>query len=590
MVRRYAGGLAMATAAVALWLAPAAGAATRQATARGSAGAAATVDPLATRAAIQTLRKGGNATDAAIAAAAVLGVVEPYSCGIGGGGFWISYNASRHRILTLDSREKAPAAMRPDSFMENGRPLGFDDARFSGLSIGVPGTLANWQRALNRSGTMTLREVLQPAIRIARRGFVVDQTFYDQTAAAAPYFDDVPSTRAIYLDADGTPRDVGTRVRNPDLARTYALIARRGIGAFYGGRLANAMAAAAQNPPIDARADHVWRHGLLTADDLAHYRVRVRPAAHSTYHGLDVYGIGPPSSGGSTVAEILNIVEGFPAADETETLHRFIEASRYAFADRNAYLADPSFFDVPLAGLLSKGFAGERRAHVGETAAAGTVAPGNPYDDARETPAGRAADYHPGQSTTNMSIADSHGDTVEYTFTIESTGGAGIVVPGYGFLLNNELTDFNYDSTTHPNRPEPGKRPRSSIAPTLVFKDGRPYLAVGSPGGATIITTVAQILLERLELRRSLPQSIAAPRLSQRNSSTTQVEPGFEASPLGLALAARGQRYAEVTDQRGEIGAATGIEFRGRHGLLAAAEPVRRGGGSAMVVTPRGTR
>ena len=586
-MRKHARALAAAAVATMLWGAPAAQAVTKQPTARGKGGAAATVDPLATRAAIGVLRDGGNATDAAVAAAAVLGVVEPYSCGIGGGGFWVSYDARRGRVSTLDSREKAPAAMRPTSFMENGEPLSFNDARFSGLSVGVPGTPAGWQRALNRTGTMPLRRLLRPAIRIARRGFAVDQTFYDQTLAAAPYFDDVPSTRALYLDPDGTPRDVGTRIRNPDLARTYRLIARRGVRAFYRGRIARAIAAAAQNPPVDARADHTWRRGLMTADDLRAYRVRVRPPVHTTYRDLDVYGMAPPSSGGSTVAEALNIIEGFPAASESETLYRFLEASRLAFADRNAFVADPSYFDVPLAGLVSKGFAGERRAEMPLMAPPGSVPPGNPYDDQRETPPPLAAAYHPGQSTTNLTVVDKRGNTVEHTFTIESTGGSGIVVPGYGFLLNNELTDFNYDSLTHPNKADSGKRPRSSIAPTIVFRDGAPWLAVGSPGGATIITTVLQILVERIDLRRSLPAAIAAPRLSQRNSPTTQVEPGFAESPLGVTLAARGERFAVSPAMRGEIGAATGIEFRPGGGLLAAAEPVRRGGGSAMVVRPR---
>jgi gamma-glutamyltranspeptidase/glutathione hydrolase len=563
--------LAVIAVALAALLAPAAQAATKQATAVGRGGAAATVDLHGTAAAIEILRKGGNATDAAVAAAAVLGVVEPYSCGIGGGGFWVSYDRATRRVTTIDGRERAPAAMRPGSFMEGGRALTMTEARWSGLSAGVPGTVSQWARALRRDGSMTLAQVLAPAIRIARRGFLVDQTFYDQTQAAAELFDDVPSTRALYLDADGTPRDVGTRIRNPDLARTYELIARRGERGFYRGALARAIAAAAQTPPVDAGTGHAWRPGLMTAADLRRYRARVRPPVSARYRGLKVFGMGPPSSGGTTVLEALNVLEGYRplGADRPEALHRMIEASRLSFADRNAYIADPAFADVPVPGLLSDDYAAQRRSQIGPTAATSPVAPGDP----------------PGQSTTHITVADHDRNVVTYTFTIESTGGNGIVVPGYGFLLNNELTDFNYDSLTHPNRADSRKRPRSSIAPTIVLlRDGRPALAVGSPGGATIITTVLGILVHRFDLGDSLPAAIAAPRISQRNQARTQVEPGYAESPEGVALAGRGHRFTVSVDAGGEIGAATGIELRRGGRFLAAAEPVRRGGGSALVV------
>jgi gamma-glutamyltranspeptidase/glutathione hydrolase len=299
--------------------------------------------------------------------------------------------------------------------------------------------------------------------------------------------------------------------------------------------------------------------------------------------------MGPPSSGGSTVAEILNILEaaGPRPATYADTLHRFVEASRLAFADRNAFVADPGFFAVPLRGLVSDSFAAERAARIGPTAATSPVPPGDPSDDRGPARAGEAAVTHPRQSTTHLTVADRRGNVVAYTFTIESTGGNGIVVPGYGFLLNNELTDFNFDSLNHPNKADSRKRPRSSMAPTIVLREGRPVLAVGSPGGATIIGTVAQILLERIWMARTLPEAIAAPRLSQRNAPATQVEPGFEASPEGRALAARGHRFTVSATAHGEIGAATGIELGRRGRMLAAAEPVRRGGGSAMVVRRR---
>jgi gamma-glutamyltranspeptidase / glutathione hydrolase len=560
----------------------------KQPTAVGSGGAAATVDLAGTRAAIQTLRQGGNAIDAAVAAAGVLGVTEPFSCGIGGGGFMVIRTANG-TVTTIDSREESPATMQPDSFWENRAPLPFNDARWSGLSAGVPGTVAGWDHALRRYGTWSLGAALQPGIRVARDGFTVDRTFVSQTEPNVDWFDDVPSTAAIYLDRDGTPRNEGSTLRNPDLARTYREIARSGPSAFYLGPIAEAIVEAAQHPPIADDANHRWRPGLLTLADLSRYSAPERTPTRIGYRGLDVWGIGPPSSGGSTVGEALNILEGYSdlAGNRTRALHLFLEASRFTFADRNAYLADPDFFDVPLAGLLSDSFAAERRALIDERhAATSPVAPGNPYDnqgDSGGASPGSATISHPRQSTTHLVVSDVNGNVVSYTFTIESTGGNGIVVPGYGFLLNNELTDFNFDSTSHPNRAAGDKRPRSSMSPTIITRDGQPFLAVGSPGGSTIPPTVLQVLLERLDLGRTLPQAIAQPRAAQRNTATTTAEPNFISSHEGRALA---KRYGHAFTSTAEIGAVTGIEFLSAGRTLAAAEPVRRGGGSAAVVQP----
>jgi gamma-glutamyltranspeptidase/glutathione hydrolase len=264
-----------------------------------------------------------------------------------------------------------------------------------------------------------------------------------------------------------------------------------------------------------------------------------------------------------------------------------LEASRYTFADRNAYLADPDFFDVPLSGLLSDSFAAERRALIDKNhAATSPVPPGDPYDnqgDPSDAPQASATVSHPRQSTTHLVVSDAQGNVVSYTFTIESIGGNAIVVPGYGFLMNNELTDFNFDSLTHPNRADGDKRPRSSMSPTIVTKDGAPFIAVGSPGGSTIPGTVLQVLLERLDLGKSLPDAIATPRAVQRNSATTTAEPAFINSSDGKALL----RYGHVFTSTPEIGAVTGIEFLGGGQTLAAAEPVRRGSGSAAVVSPQ---
>jgi len=552
-------------------------------TSSGYGGAAATVDRLATKAAIDTLRRGANATDAAVTAAAVLGVTEPFSAGIGGGGFMVSYDAAKRRVTTIDHRERAPLAMNAESFVENGEPLAFNAARYNGMSVGVPGTVLGWERALRRHGTITLAQALAPAIRVARRGFVIDDTFFAQVEENRPYFNDVPATAALYLDDDLTPRDVGTVFRNPDLARTYRLIARRGARGFYRGPLASAIAATVRSPQISPQADHVWRPGVMTPEDLRAYTAPERTPVHSTYRGLDVYGMGPPSSGGLTTAEALNILEGYdlrgmPRADAQ---HLVLEASRLAFADRGAYIADRRFFAVPRTGLLSKDFAATRRALIGEGAGTSPAAPGDPYAfDGGVPRAGQpSVTSTRAGTTTHITVADKRGDVVSYTFTIESTGGAGLVVPGYGFLLNNELTDFNFTSRTHPNRVQGGKRPRSSMAPTIVLRNGRPWLGLGSPGGSTIITTVLGLLVNRIDFDMQLPAAIAAPRASQRDTAATVAEAAFLKSPEAAALAARGHAFTPI----GEIGAATGIELFGPGAMLAVAEPVRRGGGSALI-------
>jgi gamma-glutamyltranspeptidase/glutathione hydrolase len=527
------------------------------------------VDPGATAVAIEILGHGGNAVDAAVAAAATLGVVEPFSCGIGGGGFMVVYRASDRTVTTIDARETAPSAFRPDAFLENGRPIPFADAVTSGLGVGVPGTLRGWEVALARFGTLPLQRLLAPARTIAATGFVVDQTFHDQVVANAARFAKFSSTSALYLP-DGQAPAVGSILRNVDLAATYAQIGG-GADSFYGGKIAEAIADSVQRPPVNPGVTGV-RPGLLTVSDLAAYRAPLRPPTHITYRGLDVYGMGPPSSGGSTVGEALNILEGFDLAglDPVTRRHLYLEASALAFADRNRYLADSDSVDVPLAGLLSDSYAAERRTLIAPTT-------GVPY------PAGDPTD-NGGPSTTHLTVSDRWGNVVSYTFTIEQIGGSGIVVPGSGFLLNNELTDFNFTPGTA-NSPAAGKRPRSSMSPTIVLAGREPLVALGSPGGATIITTVLQILVDHFDAGLSLLDAVAAPRVSQRNSQPATAEPAFIASPEAAALTALGHRFTSTP----EIGAATGIRFFPGGLLQAVAEPTRRGGGSAMVVEPVAT-
>ncbi len=561
-------------------------------TAVGTGGAVASVDSEATRIGLDVLRSGGNAVDAAVATAAALGVTEPYSAGVGGGGFFTYYDAATKRVLTIDGREMAPAAFTETVFQENGAPIPFAEAVTSGLSVGVPGTPMTWQLALDRWGTRSLKRSLAPASALARRGFVVDATFRQQTADNEARFRDFPASRDLFLPGGALPV-VGTRFPNPDLARTYDELGRRGIGALYSGPIGRDLVRTAQRPPVDPASTRKVRPGLVTASDLRAYYAPFRAPTKISYRGLDVYGMAPPSSGGSTVGEALNILErsDVPGMDPVQYLHHYLEASKLGFADRNRYVGDPDFVDVPLRELLSDGFAAERACLIkpGSVLPA-PQAPGSPDGSYGGCPAAattRDAGDHEGLSTTHLTTADRWGNVVAYTLTIEQTGGSGITVPGRGFLLNNELTDFNFGppapGVVDPNLPASGKRPRSSMTPTIVLSGGKPLLALGSPGGATIITTVLQILTGRLDQRMTLPEALAAPRASQRNSATTQAEPAFIASDAGKALDLLGHDYAEVA----ELGAATGIEI-GRGGrFVAAAEPWRRGGGSAGVVHPR---
>ncbi|MFI5958208.1 gamma-glutamyltransferase [Cryptosporangium sp. NPDC051539] len=551
------------------------------ATAIGYGGAVSTVDPDATAIGIEVLRKGGNAVDAAVATAAALGVTEPYSSGVGGGGFFVYYDAERKRVYTIDGRETAPKTFTPAVFTENGRPIPFDDVVTSGLSVGVPGTPLTWARALDSWGTRNLAQSLAPATDLARKGFVVDRTFHDQTADNAARFALFPATKALFLPGGRLPA-VGTTLRNPDLARTYETLAKTGVEAVYHGPIGADIVRTAQHPP----ATKAVRKGQLTTADLAAYTAPFRAPTRTGYEGLDVYSMAPPSSGGTTVGEALNIVEhaGLNGLGPTGYLHRYLASSTLAFADRNRWVADPDVQDVPVSGLLSDRFAATRSCLIDPGRALTTPQPpGDPRTVGGHCarPAGSPAPTpYEGNSTTHLTVADRWGNVVAYTLTIEQTGGSGITVPGRGFLLNNELTDFNFTPVTpgvpDPNLPGPGKRPRSSMAPTIVLSHGRPLLALGSPGGATIITTVLQILLGRLDRGLSLPQAIAAPRASARNGKAVEAEPSFDTR----ALTALGWTFTPVK----EIGAATGIEFLHDGRLLAAAEPVRRGGGSAAVV------
>jgi len=565
----------------------------------GRGGAVSSVDPYATRIGLRVLADGGSAADAAVATAAALGVTEPYSSGIGGGGFFLHYDAQTGKVSTIDGRETAPRRITRDAFIDpdTGDPYPFfPDLVTSGVSVGVPGTPRLWGKALRRFGTLRLGQALRPAADLARDGFRVDATFNLQTEENAERFREIRSTRRVFLRDGEAPR-VGTVFRNPDLARTYRTLGREGVRWLYNGRLGAQVARTVQDPPAVPGTDLPVPPGSMTRADLRDYDAPYRRATAVRYRGLDVYGMPPPSSGGSTIGESLNILEHVRVGRRAPapSLHSYLESTALAYADRAAYLGDSDFVDVPLRGLLSEGFGRERACLIDpDEAAEKPVAAGEPdgsYGGCDPAGRGAAGPDHEGLSTTHLSVVDRTGDVVSYTLTIEQTGGSGIVVPRRGFLLNNELTDFSLEYVQgDPNRIQPGKRPRSSMAPTIVLRDGEPWLAVGSPGGSTIITTVLQVLLNRIDLGMNLAEAVEAPRASQRNTPTVTAEQEF-IDVYGAVLQRRyGHEFApagEPGTSAADIGAVAAIELRRSGQLLAVAEPERRGGGDAGVVRPR---
>jgi gamma-glutamyltranspeptidase/glutathione hydrolase len=462
----------------------------------------------------------------------------------------------------------------------------------SGLSVGVPGTPALWDTASKQFGTWGLNRLLRPAEQLATKGFLVDSTFTAQTAANAERFRLFPETERIFLPG-GQPPVTGTTFRNPDLAATYRILGRDGVDAIYAGPVGKAVVDAARAPAT--RPGTTVYPGQITEADLRAYRVRQPQPITSRYRGLTVYGMPVPSSGGIAVAETLNLLEAYDrktgtalsATSDAQYLHRFGEASATAFADRNRYVGFVPA--VPVAELTSQKYADERACLLfdPDRAQPRPIPFGTP-DGSYHCTASRvtqpaATDDH---GTTHLVATDRWGNVASYTMTIEQTGGSGITVPGHGFLLNNELTDFNFvplqAGVPDPNLPDAGKRPRSSISPTILMKDGRPWLALGSPGGATIITTVLQVATGYIDRDLSLVDAIAAPRFSSRNGTASDAEPAIAGGPLGTELRALGH----TLNTNPEIGAATAIRLLTGGRLIAAAEPTRRGGGAAAVVTP----
>jgi gamma-glutamyltranspeptidase / glutathione hydrolase len=570
----------------------------------GTGGAVASMDLGASRAGIDVLRRGGNAVDAAVATASALGVTVPFVAGPGGGGFMVIYNARTHTVTTIDGRETCPAACTSNLFVDptTGNPMDYTAASDQPLSTGVPSMVATWATAVHDYGRLSLGADLQPAIRVARRGFAVNFDFNQLEQSGLSTLQAYPASRSLLLTAAGDPLPTGTWLRNPDLAHTYELIARDGPSALYDGPIGAAIVQADDHPVLTPGQTIVTTPGIMTMNDLRSYRTRILAPTQVTYRGLTIDGMAPPSSAGSTEGEILNILNGYPLGSEprAEAVFQYLEASRLAYADRDAYVGDPDYVHVPLAGLLDPAFAATRRCLIGSTALTSPVAAGSPFapfPGCGGTPATtQASSASPEAHHTNNIVAeDKWGDIVAYTNTINFFGGSGQVVPGYGFLLNDELTDFDFAPSSpgayDPNLPAPGKEPRSSMGAVIALRDGQPQFAIGAAGGSTIITTVVQTLINHVDFGMSLPAALAAPRVSQTNSSTSLAEPDFYNSALAHQLTSQyGEQFTLATGPILPLdnypGDATALQMLGGARAEAIAEPVRLGGGSALAVQP----
>jgi gamma-glutamyltranspeptidase/glutathione hydrolase len=576
----------------------------KQPVAVGTGGAVASMDLGASRAGITVLNEGGNAIDAAVATASAMGATIPFVAGPGGGGFMVIYLAKTHQVVTIDGRENCPAACTPAMFTDpkTGQPLDYTFASDQPLATGVPAMVATWDKAIHRYGKLSLAADLQPAINVAGQGFDVNADFRQLEQSDLPELRAYPASRSLLLTKAGNPLPVGFHLRNPDLAKTYRLLASHGPSYLYDGPIGRAIVRADDHPVLTPGQQVVKLPGIMAMSDLRGYRAQVRKPTHVGYRGLDIYSMAPPSSSGSTVGEALNILRGWNLSAESRAtaMFHYLEASRLSYADRNAYVGDPRYAGVPLHSLLSPKFAATRRCLVHDTALTSPVAPGDPvppYQSCRDhTPSAPAQATPPeGKHTNNIVTVDKWGDVVGYTNTINFFGGSGQAVPGYGFLLNNEMTDFDFappaPGAYDPNLPAGGKQPRSSMGPVIALRDGKPVFSVGAAGGSTIITTILQIIVGHVDFGMSLPAALAAPRVSQRNSPTSLAEPAFFDSALAKQLTSEfGEQFTEATGPILPLdhypGDATALQLLGNGRDEAIAEPVRLGGGSALVVHP----
>lgn len=502
-------------------------------------GVVASADPRATEAGREILRQGGSATDAALAMMLALTVVEPQSSGIGGGGFLLHHDGESGLIETIDGREAAPAAATPQRFLTpEGKPMGFFQAVQGGLSVGVPGNMQLMWLAHANWGKLTWPRLFEPAIRLADEGYDVTRPLADTMRRLAPVWRErFPDMAALYLDKDGQPLAVGTRIRNPALAKLLRELAEKGPQAFYEGENARVIVnkVASINP------------GGMTLDDLRRYRARQRPAVCGSYRKYTICGMGPPSSGATTVLQMLGMLERFDlrklGKDSPAAWHLIGEAMQLAYADREKYLGDGDFVRVPVAGLIDPGYLAQRSRLIAPGKALAAYAAGTPPGADKRT-AGVQAEV-PG--TTHFVAVDRDGDVVSMTSTVEGPFGSQLLANG--MVLNNELTDFTFtpekDGAPVANRVEPGKRPLSSMSPTIVYRDGKPILAVGSAGGKRIIMHVLKTLVGVLDWDLSAADAMALPNL-YFGGRGLMIEENAAGGALAPAIARLGQPVEAV--------------------------------------------
>ena len=535
---------------------------------QGSQGMVATSHTLATEVALKVLKDGGNAIDAAVTAGFALAVTQPRSGNIGGGGFLVYSPGNGDAPEAIDYRETAPAAATETMFQDQDGNVVSERSRFSHKAAGVPGTVAGLALALERHGTLSLSQALAPAIRLAREGFVVPHRFTEGLEQARDRLERWPATRATFYKKDGSAPQPGEVFRQPELADTLQRIAKQGVKGFYEGETAQLIVAEMRRG-----------EGLITLEDLRNYEPAVRQPVHGTYRGFDIYSMSPPSSGGTHIVQILNILEDYPIGEwghnSANTIHHMAEAMKLAYADRSEYLGDTDFVAVPLEGLTSKGYADQLRTSIKADKArpASEIAPGKPGP--RESP-----------ETTHFSVVDRWGNAVSNTYTINFSYGSGITVAGAGFLLNNEMDDFSAKPGVpnaygliggEANKVEPGKRMLSSMSPTIVRKDNRNFLVTGSPGGSRIITTTLQVIMNVIDHNMNIQTAVSAPRIHhQWLPDEIRVEQGISPDTLDL-LRARGH----TINTGSAMGAIQSILI-GEDGTLYGGADPRRSTSSAM--------
>lgn len=522
--------------------------------AKGKNGVVASAKPEASEVGVEIMKNGGNAIDAAVATAFALGVVEPNASGIGGGGFMLIRFAKTGEEVFLDFREVAPGKATPDMYKldENGKVVN-NETVVGGKAVGVPGDVAGLLTALDKYGSMKREDVMKPAIDLAQNGFKVTSNFAGIIEDNFEKLNKFEAAKAIYLK-NGLPYAEGDTIKNPDLAKTLTSIAKNGKDAFYKGEIAKAI------------ADEVQKQGgILTVEDLAKYELKVRKPIKGTYRGYEIISAPPSSSGGTHVVQLLNILENYDlkalGANTTESLHLWSEACKLAFADRGKYMADTDFVKVPLSGLASKDYAKELIKKIDKEKSAENVVPGDP------------GKYESG-STTHFSVMDKEGNMVAVTKTINYFFGSGVTVPGTGIILNDEMDDFNAKPGTS-NSVQAGKRPLSSMTPTFVLKDGKPFMVIGSPGATRIIPTVAQVISNVIDHGMNIQEAINAPRMYDMRG-TMAVE-GRVDSKVVEGLEKKGHKVEVKADLDPYFGGAQGIIMEASGDLHGGGDPRRDG-------------